>query len=213
MSLMDMLKEKINIPNVGKESLEEIKQVWSAQTIKDLLNGSLIISYDLINKQLAEHSISPSVNDIVISPVEDNLLNIKFKHEQYGAISCTGEIIAFKHNDKESYLSFKIKEKEIKGKNIISKIIADIGYFIFTKLLGKFPNFSEEINVSMTEDILKVDYREYLLQSNFNIKIMDKDIINLVDVLSLEPNAEGIKVNTNLKVSPVIRKMMEMIIK
>ena len=40
---------------------------------------------------------------------------------------------------------------------------------------------------------------------------MDKDIINLVDVLSLEPNAEGIKVNTNLKVSPVIRKMMEMI--
>ena len=213
MSLMDMLKEKINIPNVGKESLEEIKQVWSAQTIKDLLNGSLIISYDLINKQLAEHSISPSVNDIVISPVEDNLLNIKFKHEQYGAISCTGEIIAFKHNDKESYLSFKIKEKEIKGKNIISKIIADIGYFIFTKLLGKFPKFSDEINVSMTDDILKVDFREYLLQSNFNIKIMDKDIINLVDVLSLEPNAEGIKVNTNLKVSPVIRKMMEMIIK
>ena len=213
MSLMDMLKEKINIPIVGKESLEEIKQVWSAQTIKDLLNGSLIISYDLINKQLAEHSISPSVNDIVISPVEDNLLNIKFKHEQYGAISCTGEIIAFKHNDKESYLSFKIKEKEIKGKNIISKIIADIGYFIFTKLLGKFPKFSDEINVSMTDDILKVDFREYLLQSNFNIKIMDKDIINLVDVLSLEPNAEGIKVNTNLKVSPVIRKMMEMIIK
>ena len=213
MSLMDMLKEKINIPNVGKESLEEIKQVWSAQTIKDLLNGSLIISYDLINKQLAEHSISPSVNDIVISPVEDNLLNIKFKHEQYGAISCTGEIIAFKHNDKESYLSFKIKEKEIKGKNIISKIIADIGYFIFTKLLGKFPKFSDEINVSMTDDILKVDFREYLLQSNFNIKIMDKDIINLVDVLSLEPNAEGIKVNTNLKVSPVIKKMMEMIIK
>ena len=39
-----MLKEKINIPIVGKESLEEIKQVWSAQTIKDLLNGSLIIS-------------------------------------------------------------------------------------------------------------------------------------------------------------------------
>ncbi len=213
MSLIDMLKEKINIPIVGKESLEEIKQVWSAQTIKDLLNGSLIISYDLINKQLAEHSISPSVNDIVISPVEDNLLNIKFKHEQYGAISCTGEIIAFKHNDKESYLSFKIKEKEIKGKNIISKIIADIGYFIFTKLLGKFPKFSDEINVSMTDDILKVDFREYLLQSNFNIKIMDKDIINLVDVLSLEPNAEGIKVNTNLKVSPVIRKMMEMIIK
>ena len=213
MSLMDMLKEKINIPIVGKESLEEIKQVWSAQTIKDLLNGSLIISYDLINKQLAEHSISPSVNDIVISPVEDNLLNIKFKHEQYGAISCTGEIIAFKHNDKESYLSFKIKEKEIKGKNIISKIIADIGYFIFTKLLGKFPKFSDEINVSMTDDILKVDFREYLLQSNFNIKIMDKDIINLVDVLSLEPNAEGIKVNTNLKVSPVIKKMMEMIIK
>ena len=213
MSLMDMLKEKINIPIVGKESLEEIKQVWSAQTIKDLLNGSLIISYDLINKQLAEHSISPSVSDIVISPVEDNLLNIKFKHEQYGDISCTGEILAFNHNDKESYLSFKIKEKEIKGKNIISKIIADIGYFIFTKLLGKFPKFSDEINVSMTDDILKVDFREYLLQSNFNIKIMDKDIINLVDVLSLEPNAEGIKVNTNLKVSPVIRKMMEMIIK
>ena len=213
MSLMDRLKEKINIPNVGKESLEEIKQVWSAQTIKDLLNGSLIISYDLINKQLAEHSISPSVNDIVISPVEDNLLNIKFKHEQYGAISCTGEIIAFKHNDKESYLSFKIKEKEIKGKNIISKIIADIGYFIFTKLLGKFPKFSDEINVSMTDDILNVDFREYLLQSNFNRKIMGKEIINLVDVLSLEPNAEGIKVNTNLKVSPVIRKMMEMIIK
>ena len=213
MSLMDMVKVNFNIPNVGKESLEEIKQVWSAQTIKDLLNGSLIISYDLINKQLAEHSISPSVNDIVISPVEDNLLNIKFKHEQYGAISCTGEIIAFKHNDKESYLSFKIKEKEIKGKNIISKIIADIGYFIFTKLLGKFPKFSDEINVSMTEDILKVDFREYLLQSNFNRKIMGKDIINLVDVLSLEPNAEGIKVNTNLKVSPVIRKMMEMIIK
>ena len=213
MSLMDMLKEKINIPIVGKESLEEIKQVWSAQTIKDLLNGSLIISYDLINKQLAEHSISPSVNDIVISPVEDNLLNIKFKHEQYGAISCTGEIIAFKHNDKESYLSFKIKEKEIKGKNIISKIIADIGYFIFTKLLGKFPKFSDEINVSMTDDILNVDFREYLLQSNFNRKIMGKEIINLVDVLSLEPNAEGIKVNTNLKVSPVIRKMMEMIIK
>ena len=213
MSLMDMLKEKINIPIVGKESLEEIKQVWSAQTIKDLLNGSLIISYDLINKQLAEHSISPSVNDIVISPVEDNLLNIKFKHEQYGAISCTGEIIAFKHNDKESYLSFKIKEKEIKGKNIISKIIADIGYFIFTKLLGKFPKFSDEINVSMTDDILKVDFREYLLQSNFNRKIMGKEIINLVDVLSLEPNAEGIKVNTNLKVSPVIKKMMEMIIK
>ena len=213
MSLMDMLKEKINIPIVGKESLEEIKQVWSAQTIKDLLNGSLIISYDLINKQLAEHSISPSVNDIVISPVEDNLLNIKFKHEQYGAISCTGEIIAFKHNDKESYLSFKIKEKEIKGKNIISKIIADIGYFIFTKLLGKFPKFSDEINVSMTEDILKVDFREYLLKSNFNKKIMGKDTINLVDVLSLEPSVEGIKVNTNLKVSPVIKKMMELIIK
>ena len=42
---------------------------------------------------------------------------------------------------------------------------------------------------------------------------MGKEIINLVDVLSLEPNVEGIKVNTNLKVSPVIRKMMEMIIK
>ena len=66
MSLMDMLKEKINIPIVGKESLEEIKQVWSAQTIKDLLNGSLILSYDLINKQLAEHSISPSVSEIAI---------------------------------------------------------------------------------------------------------------------------------------------------
>ena len=131
MSLMDKVKGNFNIPNGGKEILKEIKQVWSAQTIKDLLNGTLIISYDLINKQLAEHSISPSVSDIVISPVEDNLLNIKFKHEQYGAISCTGEIIAFKHNDKESYLSFKIKEKEIKGKNIISKIIADIGYFIF----------------------------------------------------------------------------------
>ena len=65
----------------------------------------------------------------------------------------------------------------------------------------------------MTDDILKVDFREYLLQSNFNIKIMGKEIINLVDVLSLEPNVEGIKVNTNLKVSPVIKKMMEMIIK
>ena len=109
MSLMDRLKEKFKISNVGKESLEEIKQVWQAQTIKDLSNGTLIISYDLINKQLAEHSISPSVSDIVISPVEDNLLNIEFKHEQYGAISCKGEILPFNHNDKESYLSFKIK--------------------------------------------------------------------------------------------------------
>ena len=213
MSLMDKVKGNFNIPNGGKEILKEIKQVWSAQTIKDLLNGTLIISYDLINKQLAEHSISPSVSDIVISPVEDNLLNIKFKHEQYGDISCTGEILAFNHNDKESYLSFKIKEKEIKAKNIISKIITVIGYCIFIKLLGKFPKFSDEINVSMTEDILKVDFREYLLKSNFNKKIMGKDTINLVDVLSLEPSVEGIKVNTNLKVSPVIKKMMEFIIK
>ena len=66
MSLMDRLKEKINIPNGGKEILKEIKQVWSAQTIKDLLNGTLIISYHLINKQLAEHSISPSVSEIAI---------------------------------------------------------------------------------------------------------------------------------------------------
>ena len=66
MSLMDRLKEKFKISNVGKESLEEIKQVWQAQTIKDLLNGTLIISYDLINKQLAEHSISPSVSEIAI---------------------------------------------------------------------------------------------------------------------------------------------------
>ena len=28
MSLMDRLKEKFKISNVGKESLEEIKQVW-----------------------------------------------------------------------------------------------------------------------------------------------------------------------------------------
>ena len=66
MSLMDRLKEKFKISNVGKESLEEIKQVWQAQTIKDLSNGTLIISYDLINKQLAEHSISPSVSEIAI---------------------------------------------------------------------------------------------------------------------------------------------------
>ena len=53
--------------------------------------------------------------------MEDNLLNIEFKHEQYGAISCKGEILPFNHNDKESYLSFKIKEKEIKGKSFSKK--------------------------------------------------------------------------------------------
>lgn len=192
-----------------KEPIEAIKGIWSAQEVNELLNGQMMLPYALVNEHLEKNPIDPDITHIVLSSAGESLIRIEMEHKKYGKIECLGEIQAFFHNSNESVLKFHIVENKIVGKSFLSQIIVNIGYFIFSKVLGKAPASLEKIGVQLKNDIVTVDFKPFLLQSTWGQKkVMNKALVDVVSIERVDVSKTGFLIHTNLDAAAEMKKVL-----
>lgn len=193
------------------EQVAEVAKIWSVQELEEILTGKVMIPYSLLNEQLAGKNINSDVQDIALSDAGDKKFKVELNHKKYGKISCVGEVISFVHNAEDSSFSFRIVEKKIEDTSFIFKIMANIGFFVFSKILGTVPTIVENIDLKLNNDIVTVNFKEFLENSNWGQKeIFGKPVVNMLQVDCVTAEKEGFCVSTNLKATSAVMKILEL---
>lgn len=193
------------------EQVAEVAKIWSVQELKEMMAGKVMVPYTLLNAQLAEKNIHADIRNIVLSAEDEHRFKLEMDHKKYGKISCIGEILSFVHNAEESSFSFRIVEKKIEDTSFIFKIMVNVGFFVFSKILGDVPTIVEDIDLKLKNDIVTVNFKDFLVNSSWGQKkIFGNAVVDMLQVKTVTAEKDGFCVSTNLQATSAIMKILEL---
>ena len=115
-SVLETIKDKV-LPQFSGATVNWMRQminIWNEQTVKNLLDGKVVISDTVINDYLIQTS-SAKIPEIRVHAKEDNSVAIHLLSEKCGQIQLNGLSEEVKHDAVQSTLTFRLLRKELVG--------------------------------------------------------------------------------------------------
>ncbi|MEA4834431.1 MAG: hypothetical protein VB133_04765 [Anaeromusa sp.] len=157
----------------------EVVNLLDAQTLRELLNGKVAISDQVVNKYLAIEG-----QGLCVYAKPDNVVEIIKETSQWGTICLLASVTTIIHDDKQSTIALQVREKKVIGKCIVSWVLSMCKMSWLTKLVGN-PALGEGLAVSVDGDCITVDFKKKLSTTKLaTMKLQDKSILNMVRVYS-----------------------------
>lgn len=157
----------------------EVVNLLDAQTLRELLNGTVAISDQVVNKYLAIEE-----QGLCVYAKPDNVVEIIKETSQWGTICLLASVTTIIHDDKQSTIALQVREKKVIGKCIVSWVLSMCKMSWLTKLVGN-PALGEGLAVSVDGDCITVDFKKKLSTTKLaTMKLQDKSILNMVRVYS-----------------------------
>ena len=162
--------------------ITELIKIWDEQTLKDILNGKVVISEKVINDYLAKHSLDNDVQELCVYAKADNVVEIHLLSKKWGIIRLVCLILEVKHDTLQSTLTFQLLRKEFVGKRFMSWLFSLLRISWFTKLFGRI-EFGEGITVVFNSDCMKIDFKERLnIMKLAKIQVQGTSLLNVIRV-------------------------------
>lgn len=189
--------------------LEIVKKTWDAQSLRDIIDGKIKVPDEAVNAAIAQQIAGDdSVKSLSITSKENGRLEIHADTKKIGRVELSGTVDAFVHNSDASYVTYTIKERELKDHSVMSWIFSRISLSMTEKLIGPI-KLSNDLPTTVKGNSLTIDYSPILKKSLLSQASLYG--CNLLDALQIEgavPHDGYIEFQTALNVPDIVKTLL-----
>ena len=208
------LKEKVQ--DYGP-ALKVIKGTWSRESLKEISDGKVFVSDEVMNKALAERFQKISAENAGITALElhsheNGKLDIEAVTRK-GPVKLSGKIKEFVHQGDKSYMVYQVQQKKMPGHGMMSWIFSRVSLSMMEKMVGKVET-PENLPVEIRHNDVKVDCSEILAASNFGqTRFHGHRLLDMIEIKGATPKENGIEFQTELHIPEDVKKDLKGILK
>lgn len=193
-----------------------VKETWSRETIKELIDGNVAVPDKVINQALAEQfqdKPDGNVTSMYITSHENGKIDIFADTKSIGRVEISGTFEKFVHNQDESVMHFKVKERALKDHGLLSWFVSRMPLSMTQGLVGKI-DISDDMPVKIKGNTVMVDFKENLQKSKLAEKqVNGHQALYLFEIEEAIPKEGYIAFKTKLHIPDDIKDMLKNIIK
>jgi hypothetical protein len=201
------LKEKVQ--DYGP-ALAVIKGTWSRESLKEISEGKVFVSDEVMNKALAERFQKTSADNKGIASLElhsheNGRLDIEAVTGK-GPVKLSGKIKEFVHQGDKSYMVYHVQQKKMPGHGIMSWIFSNVSLSMIERTLGKIET-PENLPVKISHNDVRVDCSQLLAASTFGkTSFHGHRLLDMIEIKGATPKENGIEFQTELKVPDDVKQ-------
>lgn len=191
--------------------IEVVRKTWDKESLRDILNGHLAVPDQVINeaisKKVASMEDSP-VKSLSIASKENGRLAINADTNKLGRIELSGTVDAFVHDASHSYMTYTLKERELKDHGFMSWIFSRISLSMAEKIVGPI-ELSDDLPTTIHGNTITVDFNDLLRSSELGqTTIRGYNLLDVVHIDGAVPHEGYVEFATSVDLPENVRSML-----
>ncbi len=180
-----------------------LKEVWDAQTFNELRAGHVVITDQVMNELLAENVAgSQKITEITFTSQENGQIELAVVTPSLGRVKIVGVLEEIHHDANSSSLTFRVLNKHLLDKPLVSWLFSRVSLAMLTKLYGN-PAAGTDIAVTIKGNTVIADFHDYLYTTRIgHMHLLGQCLLDEVQITGAQARAGSIVLDTNLAVTP-----------
>lgn len=198
--------------------IDIIKHTWSRESLLEILQGHIAVPDSVINEALekrlkdSQQDGEGNVKSLSITSKSNGRMEIHADTKSIGRIELSGEIRSFVHNENESYMSYKVKERALKDHGLMSWFFSRISLSMTEKLFGKI-EMPENLPTKISGNTITVDFHNLLEGSDLGThEFMGYRLINMIEIKEAVPKDGYVDFKTEFNVPDTVKEALKNIL-
>lgn len=206
---MDFSWLQHNIGTISSDA-QSIKSVWDKQSLEKIIEGKFAVPDDTINAIIANQiKGDDKLKSLSITSKENGRLEIHADTKKQGRIELSGTIDAFVHNGDTSYMTYTVKNKDLKDHGgVTGWMFSHLSLSLLEKLVGPI-QLGDSLPSTIKGNSVTVDYSQVLKQAPLAQTSLYG--YNLLDALRIDgavPHDGYIEFQTSLNIPDNVKTLL-----
>lgn len=206
---MDFSWLQHNIGTISSDA-QSIKSVWDKQSLEKIIEGKFAVPDDTINAIIANQiKGDDKLKSLSITSKENGRLEIHADTKKQGRIELSGTIDAFVHNGDTSYMTYTVKNKDLKDHGgVTGWMFSHLSLSLLEKLVGPI-QLGDSLPSTIKGNSVTVDYNQVLKQAPLAQTSLYG--YNLLDALRIDgavPHDGYIEFQTSLNIPDNVKTLL-----
>ena len=181
--------------------LDIIRNTWTHETLKEISEGKVFVSDDMLNEILTKNiSEESQITALKVTSKDTGRLEIYAETKKLGRLECSGTIEKCVHDANGTYVSYRVRERELLDHGLGSWIFSRISLSMTQKIMGGL-RFSDEVPTKIRHNTITVDLSKIMESSDLaKTEFRGYRLIDMIQIEGAKPKQGGIELDTKLNV-------------
>lgn len=193
--------------------IDVVRSTWTKESLRDIMAGHIAVPEETINAALAAKTDQDAGGgSIRIHARDDGRLDVTAQTDNFGRVEFSGTIEAFVHNADESYMTYRVKEKELPEQGLLSWFFSRVSLSMAEKIVGH-ADLSEDLPTSISGNDVRVDFHDRLEASALGqTSVRGYKLLDVVEIKDAQPHEGYIEFSTGLKLPDNVKSILQNIL-
>lgn len=194
-------------------AIKVIQNTWDKETLLEISQGKLFVPDDMLNKAIAERiPADSSVKSVMVTSHANGRMDIKADTQKVGPVELSGEIQEFVHNGSQSYMVYRVRERNLPQHGLMSWIFSRISLSMAERMVGHI-ELSEDLPIEIKHNTVRIDYSRVLAESDFGkTQFQGHRLLDMVEIEKATPKDGGIEFDTKLNIPDDVKAALSKLV-
>lgn len=194
--------------------IDVIKSTWSHETLKEIAEGKVFVPDETLNDILKKNISEKSpITLLKVTSKDTGRLVVYGETRKLGRVELSGTIEECVHNDSGTYVSYRVRERELLDHGLGSWIFSRISISMTQKIMGGL-KFSDGVPTKIHGNTIRVDLSKLVEESDLSkTEFHGHRLVDMVGIEGAKPKEGGIEIDTKLNVPDDIKALLLGILK
>lgn len=207
----DMVKNKVQD---YAPVIEVIKSTWSHETLREIAEGKVFVPDETLNDMLKKNISEKSpITMLKVTSRDTGRLEIYGETKNLGRVELSGTIEECVHRGDSTYVSYRVRERELLDHGLGSWIFSRISMSMTQKIMGGL-KFSDDVPTKIHGNTITVDLSKIVGETELSkTEFHGYRLVDVVGIEGAKPKEGGIEIDTKLNVPDNIKELILGILK
>ncbi len=194
-------------------AIKVIQNTWDKESLLEISQGKLFVPDDMLNKAIAKRiPADSSVKSVTVTSHANGRMDIKADTQKVGPVELSGEIQEFVHNGSQSYMVYRVRERNLPEHGLMSWIFSRISLSMAERMVGHI-ELSEDLPIEIKHNTVRIDYSKVLAESDFGkTQFQGHRLLDMVEIEKATPKDGGIEFDTKLNIPDDVKAALSKLV-
>ncbi|MCH3958088.1 MAG: hypothetical protein LKE51_00405 [Selenomonas sp.] len=193
--------------------IQVIQNTWDKESLLEISQGKLFVPDDVMNKAIAKRIPADStVKSVTIASHANGRMDVRAETEKVGPVELSGEIQEFVHNGDQSYMVYRVRERNLPDHGLMSWVFSRISLSMAERLVGHI-ELSDDLPMQIQHNKVRIDYSKVLAESDFGkTEFQGHRMLDMIEIDKATPKDGGVEFETKLNIPDDVKDALKQLV-